>query len=125
MKEFKIFTKGGTMCFYGQWFGRPYDNFHRIRDAVLDDGQLKVRFQGGEILTVINPQKISNGGKSFVVEKADEVIWQYAPYGLGNGQKERSIIYRKNTDGTITKIVSGKERIINPEENIAVQCRTY
>jgi len=22
--------KGGTLCFYGHWFGRPYDNYHEI-----------------------------------------------------------------------------------------------
>ncbi len=28
--------KGGTLRFYGQWYGRPYDNFHRFINATSE-----------------------------------------------------------------------------------------
>ena len=69
MQKYNIVTKGGTMCFYGEWFGRPYDNFHRIIKANYENDCLNIYFEKGEILSVFNPIKIINEEKRFEIKK--------------------------------------------------------
>ena len=42
----------GCLKFFGQWFGRPYDNQHSIVGVEQNDQVLSVKFQGGEIMKV-------------------------------------------------------------------------
>src|SRR5687767_8787149 len=53
-------VKGGTLCFWGHWFGRPYDNFHQITsvDYDTDTNILTIHFSEQETLTVTNPSDI-------------------------------------------------------------------
>lgn len=29
-------VKGGSLCFWGHWFGKPYDNYHQITSVDFD-----------------------------------------------------------------------------------------
>ncbi len=42
--SFKIKKQGGSLCFYGDWFGRPGDNFHRIKHYFYQDDVLEIIF---------------------------------------------------------------------------------
>ena len=39
-----------TLRFWGQWFGRPYDNQHRLITREAQSDQLRLRFSEGEVL---------------------------------------------------------------------------
>ncbi len=28
--------EGGSLCFYGHWFGRPHDNYHQLKLVTFD-----------------------------------------------------------------------------------------
>lgn len=122
MSEYKIITKGGTMCFYGEWFGRPYDNFHRIAGAAFEDNCLTVYFENNEILTVLDPSGITNNKKCFEIKKASKVIWKHIPFG-SSAANEYS--YSPCEDGRILKTAFRKEHKFYPQKDIAVQCLSY
>lgn len=124
MSEYNIVTKGGTMCFYGEWFGRPYDNFHKIIKANYENDCLNIYFSNGEILSVFNPLGITNEENCFKIEKASKVVWQFNPYGDENNIPKR-YIYKDCENGKILKTILDNEEIFYPEENIAVQCLSY
>ena len=76
-------VKGGALCFWGHWFGRPYDNFHRITSVGFDitTSILTIRFSEQEILTVSNPVDIKEYKHSLEIRMADKVHWQWFYYG--------------------------------------------
>lgn len=45
-------ARSGTIRFFGEWFGRPYDNQHEIIAASATDDVLTVEFSGDEQLAV-------------------------------------------------------------------------
>jgi len=73
--------KFGSLCFWGVWFGKPYDNQHRITGA---DGQadlLHVGFDGGELLSVWSPVGLEASTSIFQIAAADRVRWEWYYYG--------------------------------------------
>jgi hypothetical protein len=74
-------AKSGTLRFWGQWFGRPMDNLHRIVRCVADANTLRIWFDGGEILTVETPVGFEASSDSFWIGKADRVRWEWYYYG--------------------------------------------
>lgn len=126
MSEYNIATKGGTMCFFGEWFGRPYDNFHKIIKANYENDCLNIYFDRGEILSVFNPLEIINEENCFQIKKASKVIWQCNSCGSENSTPIK-YIYENCENGKILKMISGKEATFDPDEdvNIAVACLSY
>lgn len=77
---------------------------------------------GGETLTVVNPDQIIDTNEKLMIQQADEIKWEYAYYGISNNNNTKSIIYKRNRNNTIIKTISGKEKMITPQKDIAVQC---
>ena len=86
-----INIKGGSICFYGDWFGRPGDNFHEIQEILYKNNILTIKFDWGN-LTVNNPTNIENTKKYYAINYADKVEWLYIP--VGNNSKIHKIIYQ-------------------------------
>lgn len=76
-----ILKKGGSLRFFGEWFGRPYDNFHRPVSAQLDGNVLVILFDGSEKCTVYDPFGIVNEPNDFHIERASKVVWEWYNYG--------------------------------------------
>jgi hypothetical protein len=57
--------KRGTMRFWGQWFGSPYDNIHSIVDCNADGDLLRIVFNEGEMLLVSKPRDASVSDKVY------------------------------------------------------------
>ena len=97
-------VKGGTLCFWGHWFGRPYDNFHQITvlEYDTDTNILTIHFSEHETLTITNPSDIEEYSNRFQIKQADKVYWQW--YSYGKAQEEENLFHYNITriDGVIT-----------------------
>ena len=80
-KNVNILTKGGSLCFYGDWFGRPCDNFHQIIHTSYDGEILEIIFDQQQHLLVYQPEGITSAARELEITKAQKVKWLYIPYG--------------------------------------------
>lgn len=76
-----ILKKGGSLRFFGEWFGRPHDNFHRPLSAELSETVLVILFDGGEKCTVYDPFGIVNEPNDLHIERASKIVWEWYYYG--------------------------------------------
>ncbi|MDE6733776.1 MAG: hypothetical protein K2J77_12995 [Oscillospiraceae bacterium] len=77
----KILKTGGSLCFWGEWFGRPYDNIHRPVSAELSESVLTIRFESGEKCTIFEPSEIVNEPNDFHIAHASIIVWEWYYYG--------------------------------------------
>lgn len=77
----KILKKSGTLRFWGDWSGRPYDNFHVPVSAELAENMLTILFKDGGKCVVYEPSGIVNEPEDFHVERASRVVWEWYYYG--------------------------------------------
>ena len=68
-------TPGGSLRFWGAWFGRPYDAFHTIVKCEAEKGVLRVFFNEGETLSVWSPSGLTINSSTFRNSHADCVRW--------------------------------------------------
>ena len=75
--------KSGTLRFWGNWFGKPYDNFHHVVHVDFDTetNSLILYFDMGEICIIENPDGIVNNAHTFRIHKASSITWQWYSYG--------------------------------------------
>lgn len=66
---------------FGDWFGRPYDNFHQPKGFMFSDGVLTITFNEDETLTIWNPASILIDERTLLVRNADHVRWEWFYYG--------------------------------------------
>lgn len=76
-------VKGGSVCLWGHWFGKPLDNYHEIIDATYnhDSNELKIYFDEEEVLTIEYPEKIEEYENSFKITSATRIRWEWYLYG--------------------------------------------
>jgi hypothetical protein len=92
----------GSLCFYGEWFGRPYDNQHRLTDVRGDEGSVVLSFDQGETLAVENPIAVSVSDDGLRIAHASRVRWEWFYYGRPQTPENRfAIEYRIDSDGAI------------------------
>jgi YD repeat-containing protein len=77
----------GTLRFWGVWFGRPYDNVHRIVASEHDRGVLRLRFNEDERLTVWSPARLTLDSSVFQIDDAERVLWEWFSYGRPKTQE--------------------------------------
>ena len=78
-----IRISGGTLRFWGNWFGRPMDNYHQVKKVEFDivSKKLILILDEGEKITILNPSKLKIGKKELRIEKADEILFEWHSYG--------------------------------------------
>lgn len=117
--EIKI--KGGGIQIWGEWFGRPHDNFHVIKSAQWKLDEIILHFEEGESLYVQNPSVITNDEKSFIVDTASKILWVWYSYGKEHTYEHLYVReYIKNIDGVILR-VEGKRKDITKQPDIIFQ----
>ncbi|MFC4557288.1 hypothetical protein ACFO3D_03560 [Virgibacillus kekensis] len=79
---------GGTLRFYGNWLGRPYDNYHKILECSFNDEILHLKFDAGEQLKIWNANKIVFNAKELLIYESTCVEFIRYPYG---GHKQKKI----------------------------------
>jgi hypothetical protein len=72
---------GGSLCIFGDWFGRPMDNWHRVVSFEVKEDYIKLTFNEGEILDVWGAKGLKIEGKSFVIRQANHIRWEWFYYG--------------------------------------------
>ncbi len=73
--------KPGALRFWGIWFGRPYDNQHRIVSVATHQDSLVFTFDEGETLTVVEPKGMRVNEREFRIQSASVVRWEWFYYG--------------------------------------------
>jgi hypothetical protein len=92
--------KGGTLRMFGDWFGRPHDNFHQAKQFSFDGCILTVTFYEDEQLIVWNPQDVIVERHRFIIGNADRVRWEWYYYGRPKLQENRFFLdYTRTSDG--------------------------
>ena len=118
--------KQGSLQFWGEWFGRPYDNIHTIVDAaVIEDNSLAFTFDQREKLSVWDPKGLYFDKNVFRVKKASKILWQW--YYYGNPPGDFHFIQYEDMGNNI--LVSAgkvetdfpKKRILDPAGHYAVE----
>ena len=112
-----IITKRGSLFFFGESFGRPYDNIHRIKSIHYDGELLVICFEQWEELFVYHPQDIESTEKELRIGSASKVKWRYIPYG--SGSEYRTLTY-ECIDGQVTKKIADKQNIVGTQSGPAV-----
>ncbi|WP_017754960.1 hypothetical protein [Calidifontibacillus oryziterrae] len=106
---------GGTLRFYGEWFGRPYDNYHKILECSFNDGILIIKFDAGELIKIWNPNKIIFNHKELTIKES--ICVEFIRYYYGKPQTSENLIIDRYSNGEIsnTSIKVGKvnDKIIN------------
>jgi hypothetical protein len=74
-------VKAGSLRMWGEWFGKPYDNFHTIKGCFFTGCTLILKFDGGETLTVENPEGLALSNSLFSIRSASAVQWEWFCYG--------------------------------------------
>jgi hypothetical protein len=72
----------GSLRFWGQWFGRTYDNVHTIVKCEASGQILRLFFDEGETLSITLPKGISVKNSLFNIKNATSVKWEWFSYGL-------------------------------------------
>jgi hypothetical protein len=73
--------KAGTLRFWGEWFGRPHDNVHRLIGRNADADLLQMYFDESEVLSVWSPHGLAIGEHMFRIADATRVRWEWFYYG--------------------------------------------
>jgi hypothetical protein len=73
--------KIGSLRFWGHWFGRPYDAFHRIVSCSSLDDKLILCFNENEVLSVWSPVGLTASSTQFRIAQASRVRWEWFYYG--------------------------------------------
>jgi len=81
----------GTLRTFGCWFGSPRDNYHQVESAEFDGEVLKIMFNEGETLEVLNPSCLEVEGTTIKIPKASKVKWSW--YYYGKPKEPQNLLY--------------------------------
>ena len=71
----------GSLCVFGDWFGKPMDNNHFVTGFEIEDDYLKLSFNEGETLEIWGASGFDFQTKKFVIQNARRVRWEWFYYG--------------------------------------------
>lgn len=109
MEEFaEILKKGGSLRFWGDWFGKPYDNYHVPISVEPDGSVLTICFKNGEKCTVCEPSGIVNEPNDFHIESAKKIVWEWYYYGRECTPENFCRLENTYDRGTVFVVCMGK-----------------
>jgi hypothetical protein len=93
-------VKSGTLRFWGDWFGRPYDNIHHLVHCDVDGDLLRLYFNDDEVLCVWAPRGLEVSDQIFKIADAAKVRWDWYSHGKPKTEENRYFLeYTKTADG--------------------------
>ncbi len=78
---------GGTLRFWGKWFGGAHDNIHTVIGCNVDNDCLRVYFDEGEILSVWFRRQGTDNGDTFRIVDGQCLRWEWFYYGRAKVRK--------------------------------------
>ena len=81
--------KGGSLCIFGDWFGRPGDNVHIPKTFSFENDVLTITFDDDETLTIWNPSHVQIQEHIFKIGEASKIRWEWFYYGRPKIEKNR------------------------------------
>lgn len=120
MKKSINSLKMGTLRFWGEWFGRPMDNCHKITEVQFNQQEdiLILIFNEGETLTICNPANIEFNSKEFYIRNASRIRWEWYSYGNHKIAQNRYFQDFIKQDGIILKLEGKTESLYINKKNI-------
>ncbi|CAN5901316.1 hypothetical protein BH11PSE1_BH11PSE1_09030 [soil metagenome] len=91
----------GSLRIWGQWFGRPREQFHTIASCSAEQDVLCVTFDSGERLTLWSPGRATISGEAFCVETARRVRWEWFYYDAPPTPKNVYFLDYSREDGPL------------------------
>mgnify|MGYP000855984742 FL=1 len=97
-------VKGGSLCFFGHWFGRPHDNYHILELVTYNSStnSLTFNFNENETLTIFNAQGISEFSNQLIIYSADKIYWEWYYYGKVQTKDTKCFIEILRQDNILT-----------------------
>lgn len=95
----EVTINGGTLRFWGNWFGKPMDNYHEIKNVEFDNGKniLTLTLGEDEKLKIWNPSNLEIGRKELRIKNADKILFEWHLYGENKtGENLRFESYKNN-----------------------------
>lgn len=90
-------SKSGSLQFFGEWFGRPWDNNHSIVAAEANGNRLRLTFDDDETLDVWDPEELElESDQPFVIRSASRARWEWFSYGEPKTPDNRHYIEYRN-----------------------------
>lgn len=119
---------GGNLCSWGEWFGRPYDNFHVVERVRWTKDKIQIHFEEEKSLYIRKPAKIMNEEKRLVIGDAAEILWVWYAYGKAHSYENMYVRqYTKHADGIIIRaegkrsdVRNGDGILFHPLKEVAV-----
>src|SRR4029434_8447953 len=74
-------NRSGSLQIWGEWFGRTMDNVHTCVSCKAGSDHIVLSFDGGERLTVWNPEAVKTRGFTLRIPGASRVRWEWFYYG--------------------------------------------
>ncbi|MCP9752413.1 hypothetical protein [Ferruginibacter sp. HRS2-29] len=90
----------GSVCFWGQWFGKPNGHLCTIISAAYDEasGELRLSFSGNQLLSVFEPENISIEDDLLTIGDARKVRMEWPDAGK-DGRLKNRLYYEFNRLG--------------------------
>lgn len=94
----------GSLQFFGEWFGRPWDNNHSMVAAEANENRLRLTFDDDETLDVWDPTGLDLGSDHvLVIRSATRVRWEWFDYGGPKTPENRHYIEYRRVDNAIQR----------------------
>ena len=117
----KLQIKGGSLCIWGEWFGRPHDNFHMVETVQWGKDEIRIHFADEEALYIYQPTNITNADNQLLIGDAAKVLWVWYDYGKAHTYENLYVRqYTKTADGTIIR-AEGKRGDIRDDDGTIFQ----
>ena len=85
----------GTLRFFGKWFGRPYDNHHKILKCHVKEEILEIEFDAGETVKISEPEDIILNDEGMFIHDAAYV--ELSRYAYGSTQTDENLIIDRDS----------------------------
>lgn len=83
----------GSLRFWGEWCGRPHDNWHTLISCETEHTVLRLQFDQSETLSIWSPKGLTITRSGFRIAEARRVRWEWYAYGRA---KTRENLYFKD-----------------------------
>lgn len=101
--------KRGSLRFWGNWFGRPYDNLHALSTCQASGTVLLLTFDEGERLSVWAPSNLKLDDATFQIADANRVLWEW--YSYRRPQTPENLFFKDFTrNGEIVTLETNVDR---------------